>query len=76
MLSAAEVFKWTGDLPQNVNYAVKAPFLSVIAFLHIECGKYPETTFWQNRPADIGIQDRTISNDRDCGIVRLAGRIA
>jgi tetratricopeptide (TPR) repeat protein len=29
-LSAAEVFKWTGDLPQNVNYAVKAPYLSVL----------------------------------------------
>jgi TPR repeat protein len=29
-LSAAEVFKCTGDLPQNVNYAVKAPYLSVL----------------------------------------------
>jgi len=29
-LSAAEVFKWTGDLSQNVNYAVKAPYLSVL----------------------------------------------
>lgn len=26
-LSAAQVFKWTGDLPQNVNYAVKVSFL-------------------------------------------------
>ncbi|HKI60416.1 MAG TPA: tetratricopeptide repeat-containing serine protease family protein [Mariprofundaceae bacterium] len=29
-LNAAKVFKWTGDLPQNVNYAVKAPYLSVL----------------------------------------------
>jgi hypothetical protein len=29
-LSAAEVFKWTGDLPQNVNYAIKTPYLSVL----------------------------------------------
>lgn len=26
-LSAAQVFRWTGDLPQNVNYAVKVKFL-------------------------------------------------
>jgi len=29
-LSAAEVLKWTGDLPQNVNYAIKTPYLSVL----------------------------------------------
>jgi len=29
-LSAAKVFKWTGDMPQNVNYAVKSPYLSVL----------------------------------------------
>jgi S1-C subfamily serine protease len=29
-LSASEVFKWTGDLPQNVNYAIKIPYLSVL----------------------------------------------
>ena len=29
-LSASEVFKWTGDLPQNVNYAIKTPYLSVL----------------------------------------------
>jgi hypothetical protein len=46
-----------------------------IAFLHTGCCKYPGTTFWQNRPADIGIQNRTVSNDRYCGIVRLAERI-
>lgn len=27
-LNAAKVFEWTGDLPQNVNYAVKSTFLS------------------------------------------------
>jgi S1-C subfamily serine protease len=27
-LSAAQVFRWTGDLPQNVNYAVKVSFLA------------------------------------------------
>ena len=26
-LSAAQVFRWTGDLPQNVNYAVKVRYL-------------------------------------------------
>ncbi len=26
-LSAAQVYQWTGDLPQNVNYAVKVSFL-------------------------------------------------
>jgi len=26
-LSAARVFEWTGDLPQNINYAVKAAYL-------------------------------------------------
>ena len=29
-LSVSEVFKWTGDLPQNVNYAIKTPYLSVL----------------------------------------------
>jgi S1-C subfamily serine protease len=29
-LNAAEVFKWTGDLPQNVNYAVKVAYLKVL----------------------------------------------
>ena len=29
-LSAAQVYKWTGDLPQNVNYAVKVRFLSAL----------------------------------------------
>lgn len=27
-LSAAQVYQWTGDLPQNVNYAVKVDFLA------------------------------------------------
>lgn len=27
-LNAAKVFEWTGDLPQNVNYAVKSTYLS------------------------------------------------
>jgi S1-C subfamily serine protease len=27
-LSAAQVYRWTGDLPQNVNYAVKVSFLN------------------------------------------------
>ena len=26
-LSATKVFRWTGDLPQNVNYAMKSRFL-------------------------------------------------
>ncbi len=29
-LDAAKVFKWTGDLPQNVNYAVKVAYLKVL----------------------------------------------
>lgn len=29
-LSAVEIFKWTGDLPQNVNYAVKVPYLKAL----------------------------------------------
>jgi len=29
-LSAVKMFNWTGDLPQNVNYAVKSPYLSVL----------------------------------------------
>jgi len=29
-ISAAKVFEWTGDLPQNVNYAVKTAYLSVL----------------------------------------------
>lgn len=29
-LSAAQVYKWTGDLPQNVNYAVKVSFLQAL----------------------------------------------
>ncbi len=29
-LSAAQVFRWTGDLPQNVNYAVKVSYLSTL----------------------------------------------
>lgn len=27
-LNAAKVFEWTGDLPQNVNYAVKSTYLA------------------------------------------------
>jgi len=29
-LNAAMVFKWTGDLPQNVNYAVKVAYVRVL----------------------------------------------
>lgn len=29
-LSAAQVYNWTGDLPQNVNYAVKVSFLQAL----------------------------------------------
>lgn len=29
-ISAASVFEWTGDLPQNVNYAIKSAYLSVL----------------------------------------------
>jgi len=29
-LSAVKMFNWTGDLPQNVNYAVKTPYLSAL----------------------------------------------
>jgi len=29
-MSAVKVFKWTGDLPQNVNYAVKSGYLSML----------------------------------------------
>lgn len=29
-LSAAQVYNWTGDLPQNVNYAVKISFLQAL----------------------------------------------
>jgi len=27
-LSTAKIFKWTGDLPQNVNYAIKTGYLN------------------------------------------------
>ena len=27
-LSAVKMFKWTGDLPQNVNYAIKVSYIS------------------------------------------------
>ena len=29
-LAAAKVFEWTGDLPQNVNYAIKASYLKAL----------------------------------------------
>jgi len=29
-LSAAKIFKWTGDLPQNVNYAIKTGYLTML----------------------------------------------
>lgn len=29
-LSAIKMFNWTGDLPQNVNYAIKIPYLSAL----------------------------------------------
>jgi len=29
-LRAAKVFKWTGDLPQNVNYAIKTGYLTML----------------------------------------------
>lgn len=30
-LNAIKVFKWTGDLPENVNYAVKISYLRALA---------------------------------------------
>jgi len=29
-LNAVSMFKWTGDLPENVNYAIKAPYLKAL----------------------------------------------
>jgi len=29
-LNAVKMFKWTGDLPQNVNYAIKAPYIKAL----------------------------------------------
>jgi len=29
-LSAAKVFKWIGDLPQNVNYAIKSGYIQIL----------------------------------------------
>jgi S1-C subfamily serine protease len=29
-LNAVKMLKWTGDLPQNVNYAIKIPYLTVL----------------------------------------------
>jgi S1-C subfamily serine protease len=29
-LAAAEVFRWTGDMPQNVNYAIKTGYLNLL----------------------------------------------
>ena len=29
-LSAVKMFKWTGDLPQNVNYAIKISYLNAL----------------------------------------------
>jgi len=29
-LSAAKVFKWTGDMPQNVNYAIKSGYVQIL----------------------------------------------
>ena len=29
-LSAVKMFNWTGDLPQNVNYAVKATYVTAL----------------------------------------------
>ncbi|MDQ6967896.1 MAG: serine protease [Mariprofundaceae bacterium] len=29
-LSASKIFKWTGDLPQNVNYAIKIGYLTML----------------------------------------------
>jgi hypothetical protein len=29
-MSAIKIFKWTGDLPQNVNYAVKVDYVRVL----------------------------------------------
>jgi hypothetical protein len=29
-MSAIKIFKWTGDLPQNVNYAVKVGYIRVL----------------------------------------------
>ena len=29
-LNAMKIFKWTGDLPENVNYAIKIGYLDVL----------------------------------------------
>lgn len=37
-LNAAEVFKWTGDLPENVNYAVKIDYLRAMTRSDVHAG--------------------------------------
>lgn len=43
-LAAARVFKWTGDLPQNINYAVKIAYLR--ALLDAKGIKYASDPTW------------------------------
>ena len=51
-LAAARVFEWTGDLPQNINYAVKSAYLRTL--LESKGIKHTSETTWPNgiaRPA-------------------------
>ena len=38
-LDAIEVFMWTGDLPENVNYAVKVSYLCLLLkdYTNLDC---------------------------------------
>ena len=42
-LNAAQVFRWTGDLPQDVNYAVKSVHLQQLMSRVESQGEAPET---------------------------------
>jgi len=50
-LSAVKIFNWTGDLPQNVNYAVKVPYL--IALLDSNDGQTTSVKALSAKPASL-----------------------
>ncbi len=52
-LAAARIFEYTGDLPQNVNYAVKIPYLRLL----LDTREIPYTSL----PADTPVPERAES---------------
>jgi len=55
-LSAAKIFKWTGDLPQNVNYAIKIGYLAMLLSSVPSSHKIPVLPVWAGNVEQLAVQ--------------------